>query len=214
MAKSKEPKVLTRKHLVRAEKELRQQRILIFSLIGFVVVVFGLIAYGLLDQYVFSPKKPVANVDGQKITVAEFNIYGALTRVSEINTYKQLNQYVSFYQQFGMTPDPSLTNQMSQIEYELSNSQTFGQNVLTTMINNVILKEQAAKLGISISADEVTKSIQESYGFYTNGTPTPANTPTSYVYPTNNAIPITAKPITSSRSFSKRSPNPTRRSST
>ncbi len=187
MAKSNEPKVLTRKHLVRAEKEHRQQQILIFTLIGFVVVVFGLIAYGLLDQYVFSPKKPVAIVDGQNITVSEFKTYGTLMRVSEINTYKQLSQYYSLYQQFGLTPDASITNQMSQIQYEFSSPATFGQNVLTTMINNVILKNEAAKLGLSVTTDEVTKTLQESYGFYTNGTPTPANTPTSYVYPTNNA---------------------------
>jgi len=186
MAKSQEPKLLTRKHLVRAEKEHRQQQILIFSLIGFVVVVFGLIAYGLLDQYAFTPTKPVANVNGKNITVKEFKTYATLTRVSEINTYQQLNQYASLYQQFGLTPDASLTSQMSQIQYELSNPQAFGQNVLATMINNFILINEAEKLGITISADEVTKTIQESYGFYTNGTPTPANTPTAYVYPTNN----------------------------
>jgi peptidyl-prolyl cis-trans isomerase D len=187
MAKSQEPKVLTRKHLVRAEKELRQQRILIFSLIGFVVVIFGLITYGLLDQYVFSPTKPVANVDGQNITVKEFKTFGTLTRVSEINTYQQLTQYYNLYQQFGLTPDASITNQMSQIQYEFSSTSTFGQNVLTTMINNVILKNEAVKLGLSVTADEVEKTIQESYGFYTNGTPTPANTPTAYAFPTNNA---------------------------
>jgi parvulin-like peptidyl-prolyl isomerase len=187
MAKSQEPKILTRKHLVRAEKELRQQRILIFSLIGFVVVVFGLIAYGLLDQFVFSPTKPVANVDGQNITVKEFKTYGTLVRVSEINTYQQLTQYYNLYQQFGLTPDVSITNQMSQIQYEFSSPATFGQNVITTMVNNVILKNEATKLGLFVTADEVEKTIQESYSFYTNGTPTPASTPTSYMYPTNNA---------------------------
>ena len=186
MAKSKEPRILTRKHLVRAEKEHRQQLILIFSLIGFVVVVFGLIAYGLLDQYVFSPTKPVANVDGQTITVKEFKTYGTLNRISEVNTYQQLNQYASLYQQFGMTTDSSITNQMSQIQYEFASPSTFGQNVLTNMINNIILKNQADKLGITVTADEVTKTLQESYSFYANGTPTPANTPTSYMYPTNN----------------------------
>lgn len=187
MAKSKEPKVLTRKHLVRAEKELRQQRVLILSLIGFVVVVFGLIAYGLLDEFVFAPKKPVAIVDGQAISVKEFESYGTLVRVSEINSYQQLSQYYSLYQQFGLTPDASITNKMSAIQYEFSSPATFGQNVVTTMINNVILKNEAAKLGITVTADEVEKTIEESYGFYTNGTPTPANTPTSYVYPTTNA---------------------------
>ena len=184
MAKSKEPKILTRKHLVRAEREHRQQRILILTIIGFVVIVFGLIAYGLLDQYAFTPDKPVAKVDGQNISVKDFNKYAVISRVQYINQYNQLQQYASIYQQFGLTLDASLQNQINQITYVMSDPKILGQNVLTTMIDNVILKNQAEKLGIKVSDDEVTKTLQESYGFYLNGTPTPASTPTTYLEPT------------------------------
>jgi len=61
-SKVKLPKEMTRKHLARAEREARQQRLLLISIAVVVVVAIGLVGYGFLDERVLKQQQPVAQV--------------------------------------------------------------------------------------------------------------------------------------------------------
>src|SRR5512134_3017532 len=98
MAKqSSNPKIVTKKHTARLERE-RQQIALIrlISIIGIVIVVL-LLVYGYLKINVFAAREPVAEVNGVEITSGDWQ---ERVRFARVNLYNQL-QTLSFYQQFG-----------------------------------------------------------------------------------------------------------------
>ena len=99
MAKEKEQKIITKKHLARAERERNQTRILVITLIAFGLVVVGIIGYGLLDQYVIRNLKPVAKINGEAITVRDYQKQAQMTRFEEVNRYTQDKQLYDFYNQ-------------------------------------------------------------------------------------------------------------------
>jgi parvulin-like peptidyl-prolyl isomerase len=56
---------------------------------------------------------------------------------------------------------------------------SIGTIIVDTMIEEFLVRREAAKMGIEISESEIDKAIQESYGYYAEGTPTsvPTSTP-------------------------------------
>ncbi len=88
MAKREQPKVITKKHLARVERERRQNRwiVIVSSIVLFVVV--GLIGYGVLDQTVLQLNKPVIKVGEDVVTVREFQKQVSYTRAQKIREYK------------------------------------------------------------------------------------------------------------------------------
>jgi parvulin-like peptidyl-prolyl isomerase len=138
---------------------------------------------------VFSQREPVAEVDGTVITTAEFQERVRLERVS---LYNQLSQYQFFQQNFGMD-----TNQQQQeILLTLNSPQAIGDRVLSTMIDEVLIRKEAAERGITVSDEELETYIQEAYEFFPAGTPSPTVTPTEIVYPTLSSEQLTIYPAT------------------
>jgi parvulin-like peptidyl-prolyl isomerase len=175
--RSSTPKVVTKKHIARLEREQRQIRLIRGFAIGGLVLVVALIVYGYLQMNVLSKQQPVAEVNGDKITTGQFQERVRLERVS---LYNQLNQYQYFQQAFGM----DTTQQTQAIQSQLDATETMGDTVLNTMIDEVLLRQKAKELGITVSKEDVDKFIQEAYGFYKDGTPIPTITATEFAYPT------------------------------
>ena len=73
MAKQTEqPKLVTRKHIVRQEKEQRQIRTIIIVGGTILLAVLALVVYSLVNQLYVKPNRAVANVGDQKISAREF----------------------------------------------------------------------------------------------------------------------------------------------
>src|SRR5512136_1776134 len=96
-SKVKLPKEVTRKHLARAEREARQRRWLLIGIAAVLVVVIGLVGYGIFDQRVLQPRQPVAEVNGATITTVQFQNRVRYTR-AQINA--QINQLQTQREQF------------------------------------------------------------------------------------------------------------------
>jgi len=171
-------KIQSKKHIARLERERRQVRLIKIIAIVVVVAVVLVIGYGLLDQYYLQGLQPVAVVNGEKITTNEFQARVVLQRNDLLNQYMLYQQY----QQFGM----DLSSQLSQIESSLNTTSIIGQQVLDTMINEALIRQETARRGITVSADEVEKFTQSQFQFFPNGSPTPTITPTpvDFSYPT------------------------------
>jgi parvulin-like peptidyl-prolyl isomerase len=187
--RSSTPKVVTKKHIARIEREQRQIRLIRGFVIGGIILVAALLIYGYLQMNVFSKQEPVAEVNGDKITTSQFQERVRLERVS---LYNQLNQYQYFQQAFGM----DTTQQTQAIQAQLDSTDTMGNNVLNTMIDEVLIRQKAKERGITVSKEDVDKYIQEAYGFYKNGTPVPSATPGAVVYPTLSADQLKIYPPT------------------
>jgi parvulin-like peptidyl-prolyl isomerase len=187
--RSSTPKVVTKKHIARLEREQRQIRLIRGFAIGGLVLVAALLIIGYLQLNVFAKQQPVAVVNGDNITTGQFQERVRLQRVS---LYNQLNQYQYFQQAFGM----DTTQQQQSIQAQLNSTETIGDGVLNTMIDDVLLRQQAQERGITISKEEVDQYIQEAYGFYKDGTPVPTIAPTEFAYPTLSAEQLKLYPPT------------------
>ena len=187
------PVLHTKKHIARLERERKQTRLILFAFIGIVVIVVGLLAYGYLDINYLQYRRTVASIGNVNITTGEWQARVRMERGRLIN---QMATYQQYAQVFGI----DTTQQVQQLSSQLSNSTTLGQTVLDQMINEELIRQEAAKRGITASPEEIDKAIQESYRYYANGTPTPTITPTQVVFPTLSAdtlkiVTITPTPI-------------------
>jgi parvulin-like peptidyl-prolyl isomerase len=173
-------KSITRKELSRLEREKRQQRYLLFGIITVIILVLGIIAYGLVDQLVLKGLKPVADVRGQSITLTD---YQTKVRYYRMQLYQQyLNSY-QLYQSFGSELGASLASNLQQIQFQMSAENEIGlaNDVLQQLIDDTLIAQEAEKLNIEIANNEVEEILQQTFNFYENGTPTPTSTATSIV---------------------------------
>lgn len=185
----------TRKHLARAEREAMLQRWVIIGTLAIVALIGGLIGYGLLDQYVLQPRQPVAKVGSIEITTAEFQKMVKYQRVQLINQYAQINQIVQF---FGNDPNAAsyYQSQLNQIQIQLTDPNALGRRVLDDLIEDEIIRQEAAKRGLTVSAEEVDKSMHDAFGYFPDGTPTPLPGVTSAPTETPTLAPTVAPGVT------------------
>src|SRR6266540_3000135 len=100
MAKqSNTPRVVSKKHIARLERERRQINLIRGIALAGIVIVVGLLVYGYLKLNVFSLREPVAEVNGVKITTQKWQ---ERVRMERVNLYNQLDRYQFFQQSFGM----------------------------------------------------------------------------------------------------------------
>ncbi len=190
--KSNKPRVTTKKHVARLEREQKQVKLVwTVALVMFGVIVL-LLGYGYLDTTYFQLQKPVAEVNGEKITIEHWQERVQLQRVNLVNIYQR---YQFFQQQFGM----DVSQQIQEVETYLNSPEATGQLVLDQMINEVLISQEAERRGITVSDEEVEKAVQEVYRFFPDGTPVPTITPTAFEYPTltsqqKELYPATATP--------------------
>ena len=168
------PKIHTKKHLARMEKENRQKKVLLISLIAILGAILLLVVYGLLNDTVLKPVKPVAKVNGTTITVAQFQKRVKYERFSLTQTFVQdaSSSYAYFFQ-----------SQLLTVQQQLDDYIQYGSDVLDTMVQEALVSQLAAEKGITVTDAEIDQYIQENFGYYPNGTPTPA--PTEEIFPTS-----------------------------
>ena len=200
---TKEPKqqYLTKKHLARLEREKRQTRLILIATIVVVIAVFLLLGYGILNEKVLKPNRPVAEVGTDKISASDFQEYARFIRLQYVNQYLQTYQ---LSQLFGSDENSKsyFDSSLQQIAAQLETA-TLGQNVLNSLIEDKLIRQEAAKRGITVSADELNQDLDRYFSFFPNGTPTPTATtppwPTSTLSPLQmTLVPPTATPTASS----------------
>jgi peptidyl-prolyl cis-trans isomerase D len=201
MAKKTKTAITTKKHQARLEREQRQTRLLMIGMIVVVVLVIGSIGYGILDQQYLRNIRPVAIVNGDKITTSFFQAYTRYVRQQLINQATNSYQLLQF---FGNDPQTSsyVANQLSQIQNQLVPEIT-GQQSLDELIGAALIKQEAARRGIVLSNADIEKGIQEAFDYYADGTPTPTATwqqpATSTLSPTQYAL-VSATPTATATS--------------
>lgn len=187
---SSNPKIVTKKHIARLERERRQINIIRWIAVGSVATVALLLAYGYLKINVLAAREPVAEVNGEQITTGDWQ---ERVRFARVNLYNQLSN-LAFYEQFGM----DVSQQQNQIMGTLQQPELLGQQVLDEMIGEALIRQEAERRGITVSPEEVDENVQQAFNFFPNGTETPTVTPTELVvgYPTLNSQQLTLYPST------------------
>lgn len=189
MAKQNTPRVVTKKHMARLERERRQINLIRGVAIAGVLIVVGLLAYGYLRLNVFSLREPVAEVNGETIRIGEWQERVKFQRAQMLNVYAQ---YSMFQQTFGM----DYSQQMQQIAGTLNSPEILGQQVLDQMTDEILIRQEAQKLGITVTEEEIEASVRENFEFFPDGTPSPTITPTEVEFPTLTSQQLTLYPST------------------
>lgn len=178
--KTESPKVVTRKHVARKEREEKQIKTAIV-VTGIVIgLALLLLVYVLVDSYIVQPNKVVARVGDAEIRAGDFE---ANVTYSRLNMLSTANNYAYYAQLFG---DSGSQFKSAGIELvaQLNDTELIGENVLNQMIDDQLIREEAAKRGLSVSEDELEEAVQASFNFYPEGTKTPTVTPTNVFTPT------------------------------
>jgi len=177
---SSTPKIATRKHIARLERERRQVAVIrIISIIAITLVII-LVGYGILDTTYLKLNQSVAEVNGEEIHVGYWQERVQMYRLNLLNT---LQQYQYYQQAFGM----DTSQQQQEITTQLQSDLFLGETVLNQIIDETLIRQEAQKRGITVTDAEVDERLQGLYNFYPDGTPTPTITPTEFGTPTLSA---------------------------
>jgi peptidyl-prolyl cis-trans isomerase D len=86
--------------------------------------------------------------------------------------------------------------QSMQSQLDPANANQFGTTTLDGMIDDINIANEAKKRGITVSADEINKSMESAFNYFPNGTPSPTVTPTTGATSTLSALQMTLVPPT------------------
>ena len=103
------PKVITKKHMARLERERRQVRLIRAIALAGIVAVLGLLGYGYLKINFLQLREPVAEVNGVRIGTGDWQERVRFQRAQMINVY---NEYAFYQQNFGF----DYSQQLSQVQ--------------------------------------------------------------------------------------------------
>jgi parvulin-like peptidyl-prolyl isomerase len=195
----------TKKHLVRAQRERQQRRMILIGAITVAVLLVVVLAYGIYDTTFVQPFHTVAVVNGEAITSGEF---GGRVRLIQRELLSQLSSYVQMESFFGSDPGvlQELRNLEVQLQTQLANPELIGRDVLESMILQRLLMAEALSQGVSVSEQQLQVEVQRNFNFYPEGTPT--SVPTSPPEPTSTIDPTSVAASTTLPSASP-GPNPT-----
>jgi len=188
------PAVITKKHLARVEKERRARLALIIGSVAVLMIVIGVIVYGILQTQVLPPIQPVAVVNGDEIKTKDFQ---ARVRFERNNLVKQYQNIFQTMQSLGDSPDMKkyFQQNLDEIKSQLE-PQIMGEKILETMIADKLVRQEAVKRGITVTDEEVDQSIQEEFSFSIDGKvkPTSTNFPTMMPTSTLSSLQKTLVP--------------------
>ncbi len=221
-AKSARP---LREYKSRAERETQIQRMIILgSIAAGALIILILVAAGIYEAVIL-PAQPVASVDGQNISVSDFKTRVRLERALLNNRLTAAYQTAGA---FGANSDQYLQYILGQEPYktwlnEVQVADQLGNRVLNDMVDDVIVRQQAQKMGITASADDIQNQINQFFGYdpkavadQLNATATvePSATPTPFVSPTPTVTPTVtptpaAQPTATASPFPSVTPAPT-----
>lgn len=188
------PKELTRKQLSRRAKDEQTRRYLLYGtglVIGLVILV---LAYGLLDQYYLQPRRPMASVNDTTISRMTYN-KRLVYREWDYNQY--LQQLAQQRAQYASDPDQAFLVQL--IDQQVSSLQSqivsLPSTTLDELIDEIIMRQEAVKRGIVVTADEIQSHLEEQFGYNPNPpTPVPTSAITQVATITSTTVPTTATP--------------------
>lgn len=165
---------LTRKQLSRVRREEQQRRYILIGTLVVAIVALGLVLAGALDRTLIRPRQAVARVGDTTITKGEFIKAAKFQRYNLVQNYMQTAQYASLFTD--QDSQNYFNQQLQQIAGQLNDPTFLGQQVLNNLVNEQLVRQEAARRGLTASEEEIQAEYQEMFGYFPNGTPTPQPT--------------------------------------
>src|SRR5262249_55025057 len=150
-----------------AEREHEIQRWVIIGTIAAIVVVVLLLGITIVTDQIITPNQVVASVDGQNITLSQFQ---KRVRLERYLRNQQLTQLVQTYTSFGYN-EQQIVQQLQQSEpyateiKELQVSDQMGLKMIDTMIEEQLVRNAAKEKGITVSQADIDEQINKFFGY-------------------------------------------------
>lgn len=199
----------TPKEIAKEKRDRRLRNRVLAAVGALALVVIGVLAYGWYDVNVLSKRRPVITVNGETVSQQRFQARVRLVQLELLNRIQQTRSLASFV---GGDPQAqqSIEQQIQQMQQQLSNPTLIGQQVVQQLIRETLIRQEAQERGISVTEEEVDELIQEVFGYFPEGTPTPL--PTNTPRPTATVDPTAAAESTATATATERAteaPGPT-----
>jgi parvulin-like peptidyl-prolyl isomerase len=177
MAKQSRKKPLTtKKKMARIERERLINRILYITTIVILSAVVLLVGYALVNEYLIKPSRPVAVVNEVEISYEDFQSRIRLQRLDIISQYLRSAEFMGYFRdnpEFAAQIQSNLVGLLQQLD-----SPELPAQVLNNMIDEILIKQEAKTRGIEITDEEVDRQVQQAFGYFADGAPTPTDAPT------------------------------------
>lgn len=185
---------LLREYRSKAEREAVIQRYLVFGTVALIIGIVVLLFVAFFFDGFVRPRQTVAIVNGQSISVADFEGRVRLERAlinDRINSAYQLYRY-----SFGLSEDQAIQQLQQQPPYstylnEIQVPDQLGSRVLNDMVEDELVRQDAATRGIVVGDEEIEKQIRPLFNYDPEAdllpptaTLEPSLTPTPFVSPT------------------------------
>ena len=164
-----------KKRISRRQQDDRNTRIL-YGILGVAAVAIVLVLVGqAVNQYVLTPRKVLATVNGSDITREDYWKYRSNSLVNQVSQYQQ---YASFFQGEQQQQYLAMAQQASAQLDEVWGSKDTDPTTLSSMIDDQLYLDGLDSLGLSISDQDVQNFIDERFANPEAPLFTPTSTPT------------------------------------
>jgi parvulin-like peptidyl-prolyl isomerase len=195
----------TKKHLARLERERILRRRILFGSGALLITIVGLLVYGVLNEYVLKLRQPVARVGNEVISTRDFQMRVRFARRQLISTYLNALQTMQLFAGDENT-QMLFQNQLNKLKIQLDDPSSLGMDVLNEMIEDLLIRQEAKRRGITVSPEEVDQALQAAFGYFPEGRPTPTQIPTTIPTSTLSATQLALVTPTATQTLS---PSPT-----
>jgi parvulin-like peptidyl-prolyl isomerase len=178
--------IKNKRHVAHLEQVRRQTQAIKIGAIIVITLVIGVVLYGIVIEPALKPYRPVASVNGASVTVGKFQAQGKIQRLQLLNQYNQILQYAQMFGIADPTTDQNFGPSIQKIQSQLE-PMTLGREILDAVIDDELIRQEAKKRNITVSAEELEAELQEVAGYYPKGSPTPTETNAPTVEPTLDA---------------------------
>ena len=178
----------SRKEILLERKRQRQTREIRIAVGIVVALVVLVLVVAVVNEYYIRPRQPVAEVNGETVTLTEWQ-----RRVR----YQRAQLIIALENQLEAFQDISLVQQFSGQQISLlAQPEQLGELILEQMINGVLIRQEAEERGITVTDEEIQERIGEQFNYFGGALPTPQPTPTETIMPTPSLTPIPTEVIT------------------
>lgn len=186
---------LSRRQLSRREREARQRRLVSIFVAVTVTAVLLVLAFGFYQEYVAKPASPVATVNGKPISIRDYQAMVRYRRFEQTSMIARLQNQLSLLDATAEDQQFLVQYYQQQIQQLQSNELTLPTDVLDNMIDDELVRQEAGKRNITVTADESQAEIEQQFGYIRNP-PTPTPTPITATLeitatPTPTEVPMT-----------------------
>jgi parvulin-like peptidyl-prolyl isomerase len=166
-------------------------RLLITGAAGVIALVVLILAWGLYDQYVLRPRRPVAIVGGVPIRLETYQKLVTYRRWDYRNYIARLEEEKLQFSSGDEDSSFLLQYVDQQIQQLQSGLLSLPNDALNELIDDQITRQECARRGITVTPEEVELKLEAQFG-YDRNPPTPEPTPVTVTLP----ITVTPTPTT------------------